>query len=124
MLGDIRQLWHRIKPALEEIQQYQEPDWIPEDIYHWVQSGQATLYVTDDGFAIVQRGQNVVTSQIYLLLLICYSWDGTQNIKDYTAAFDELARSVNASYLEVGSKRRGFERLGFEIDHIVYRRSV
>lgn len=124
MLGDIRQLWSQIKPALFEIQKDQEPDWIPEDIYHWVQSGQATLYANDDGFAIVQRGQNPVTNAIYLLLLICYSWDGKQNITDYMAEFEALALSANASYLEVGSKRRGFERVGFEIDHIVYRRSV
>ena len=124
LLGDIRQLWNRIRPALDQIKAEQNTDWIPEDIYHWVMAGQATLYATDDGFAIVQRGQNEVTGEIFLRLLICYSWDGTQNIKDYMAAFENLARSVRASYMEVLSNRRGFERVGFEIGHIVYKRRV
>jgi len=123
-LGDIRELWHRIRPALEEIQQSQGVDWIPEDIYHWVMADKATLYATDDGFSIVQRGQNPVTGEKYLFLLICYSWSEGSNIWKYMSAFEELARNVGATYIETWSKRRGLERSGFDLAHCIYRRRL
>ncbi len=124
MLGDIRELWGRIRPALEEIQHSQRADWIPEDIYHWVMDGEATLYATDDGFAVVQRGQNDLTGEIYLYILISYSWSKEKNIGAYLPAFEDLARRVGASYIETRTTRRGLERCGFELDQVTYRRRV
>jgi len=124
MLGDIRSLWPKIRPALEEIQEEQKTDWMPEDIYHWVMADQATLYATDDGFSIVQRGQNPVTKEKFLFLLICYSWSKGSNIWKYMKAFEELGRNIGASYIETWSQRRGLERSGFDLAHCVYRRRL
>ena len=123
-LGDIRALWPQIRPGIEEIQQSQGADWIPEDIYHWVQSDKATLYVTDDGFTIVQRGQNEITKEIYLYILISYSWSQEKNIVAYLPAFEALARNIGAAYIETRTTRRGLEKLGFELDQVTYRRRV
>lgn len=120
---DIRTVWGQVRPGLEAIAQQMRADWRPEDIYALCVNRQATLYTAPEGFVVVSKLVNEHTTRPYLY--VHAAWAGGEQVQEhYWPQLAALARSAGAGYVECLSPRRGFERTGWTLEHVCYRREV
>lgn len=123
---DIRKVWETVRPGLEEIRAEMRADWRPEDLYAMCVNGQATLYTdpgASRGFVVVSRLQNEFTGEPYLY--VHAAWAPGERVGEvYLPQIEEIARKAGARFIEILSPRRGFERTGWNLEHVCYRRRV
>jgi hypothetical protein len=119
---NIREVWDRIKPGLEEIKA-QWPDlssWRVEDVYASVIMEQAVLYETEDGFAICTLDTDQYTGNADLCIWIAYAYSkksGTLN--KYLPSFIEVAKDLGCKGVSTLSNHPALSAL-FDDDHRVY----
>ncbi len=89
--------------------------WIPEDIYCFLLSGQASLYISEEGwkgFAILQLLPNYAHKRLHVWVV-----QTTDDPAIYMAEIEKIARDSGAVKITFDSPRRGWtkraERLGF-----------
>jgi len=122
-LGDVRVDWDLILPGLRVIKDGGNCDWRVEDIYTMCRNEEAYAYMFEGGFAIVQRTQNPLTLEIELHFHAVYSEMKGSCLK-YIPFFEALASEVGATSLTMESDKNIFEKYGWEVDHIRYKRSL
>lgn len=123
-IGDVDAHWHLIVDGLTQISEENDTDWTPEDMRGHLRVQRAHLYITDDGFVILERGQNSFTGETFLFSPAAYSKSNI-GAEKYTATFEQLARDVGASYIEMWSKRAGWQRVsGWDKAYTCYRRRI
>jgi hypothetical protein len=121
-LTDIRKVWEAIRPGLAEIREEMRADWRLEDVYALCFLGKATLYTAAEGFVILVRMTNEFTGEPYLYVMACYGRGMVQ--ERYWPDIEMIARQAGCGYVELLSPRRGFERTGWELEHVCYRRRL
>lgn len=109
---NLRSVWAKIRDGLDAMP---AEDWIPEDVYHSVKSGDSALYmgVDDDGYAgfmVLRKMVAEFSRQPYMHVWLAYSVGG----KDiYTAAeglIREVAKKAGATKITFGSPRLGWSK--------------
>ncbi len=119
---DIRQCWDQIKSGLEQIRTEMRADWRLEDIYSLCLFGKATVYTAPEGFVILVRMTNEFTAEPYLLVLVCYGLGQVQEL--YWPEIEQIAKEAGCLYVECLSPRRGFERTGWDLEYVCYRKGL
>lgn len=111
---EMRFVWHIVRPWLESAAEYSCGEWIPEDVYHEVRSGTATLLMAETeegspvGCAVIRDFQGHAGRVMYLWII-----GGDPGlISDYWADLERIARSMKADKIMFMSPRRGWEKLG------------
>ncbi len=124
----LEKTWPLAEPAIQETcRRLGYLDSLPGTLYDLCATNKAWLYTCReaDTFAIVQPRVNAETGVDYLFVwAVCNSIGevlSTQQGNDY---LDELARSMDCKEIRFQSVRKGFERTGWKIDHIIYSRPV
>lgn len=118
---DYRQHWETIRPLLADM----AVDWIPEDAFMLLVNKQASLFmdVTTGAFAIVQVFKN--EQQENYLFIFAFWTPATVDAEEYWPAMQQLAKNIEASYVEMQSSRKGFyKKLAWEFKHAVFQRRV
>jgi hypothetical protein len=106
LVTDIRAEWPRIRASLEVVQAKAPSEWIPEDVYHALQSQQAAAYLSDDGLLVVQRLLTDFTRQPYLHVWIAEG-DMTEAALDFLKT---VARNAGCARITFGSTRLGWAK--------------
>lgn len=119
---NIREVWDRIKPGLEEIKA-QWPDlstWRVEDVYAAVIMEQAVLYATDDGFAVCTLDVDRYSGRTDLCIWIAYAYNKRQGtLNKYLPSFIEVARHLGCAGVSTLSNHPALSAL-FDDEHRVY----
>lgn len=110
-LVDIRIIWDRIKPYIQDLRDRYGMDWRPEDVYARCMAGTSFCWVCKDGFLIVSPRENVFTLRKELFVWICVGWSGEDLIDEYFDDIREVARDVGATAILFESPREGFRRI-------------
>jgi hypothetical protein len=120
--SNIREVWDRIKPGLEEIKA-QWPalsTWRVEDVYAAVIMEQAVLYATDDGFAVCTLDIDQYSGEKDLCIWIAYAYNkGQGTLNKYLPSFIEVARDLGCRGVSTLSNHPALSAL-FDEEHRVY----
>lgn len=116
--GDVAKHWDLIRDGLEQIRLDQKPDWSLDDIYSLCESERAHLFISDDGFVILQVKTRF--GKKHLFGLVAYSRCG-DGFNRYVKEFEDFGRKVGAEYIELWSNRKGWERIGWEKIYTCFR---
>jgi hypothetical protein len=120
---DIRTVWEEIRPKLETIREEMRADWRPEDLYALCVNEHAALFAEQgEGFVILQRLFNVTLQAHYLYIVAAWG-EGFARQKHWPR-IEALGRTEGCAYVEALSLRRGFERTGWSLEHVCYRRRL
>lgn len=119
---DVRIAWDSIRHGLDQVRTQMHADWRPEDVYALCLWGKASLYTAPEGFVVLVRMQNEFTSEPYLYVMAAHG-DGMVQEK-YWPQIEHMARQAGCAYVECLSPRRGFERTGWTVEHVCYRRRL
>lgn len=124
VLKDIREVWDEIKPGLEHVRQKTEAPWRIEDVYATCVVGQASLYVGETGFVVVQPKNDPFTGEPELFIWVAYA-EGQGNVERFQSAVDELARDHEFKKLTMWSTRSGWAKhTGWKQVAAVYERRL
>lgn len=122
--ADIRKVWDRVRPGLEELVKEYDTDWRPEDVYAFCTTGRASLYLLgeDEGFLVARKQANPFTGETSFF--VWAAW-GKGMLRDkYMADLERVAREEGASVLVHESKRPAFARVGWEPLFTTYQRRL
>lgn len=107
---EVRKWWGKVRPSIENVKQHDVEDWLPEDVYLYLQTGTAFLHVClDDG----EYAGCMVTRLLQDANGICmHIWlgEGIGNLDCFDMA-KEQARSIGAKYMTFASARPAWERI-------------
>ena len=121
--SNIREVWDRIKPGLEEIKaQWPElSTWRVEDVYAAVIIEQAILYDTDDGFAICTLDTDRYSGKTDLCIWIAYAYTKRQGaLNKYLPSFIDIAKELGCAGVSTLSNHPALSALFRRKKHRVY----
>lgn len=107
---DIRRVWPRIKPDVENLLRETGADFFPEHVFAKCLNGVAHLYTASEGWVVLEPQRNPYTLDYEILVWLAYG-KGVNLIEMYQAQIDAIAREAGATRLVFYSPRRGFERV-------------
>jgi hypothetical protein len=122
---DVRAVWDRVLPGLLAILRKCAADWRPEDVYSRLVSGEWSLFMAEgvDGFAVFSQYVSPYTLEKRLVVECCY-FDGDDLWSRFEPELMQLARDVGAVCVECRSTRLGYQRKGWQVADILYRKEV
>lgn len=118
----LHDVWDWVRPRLQRVIEKTSAQWLPEDIYHAVKAGTATLATVgqDDGVIVLQRQVNP-----HGPTLVVWAMEG--DLMPFAGRLVEelkkVARSIGCREIVQFSPRR-YEAFGFEAVATVYRMEV
>lgn len=124
---DIAFEWDRIRAGLLEVKKATTDDWLPEDVYCAIKTGQAALFVGEDqhgdylGFLVLKLVPTFHSSR--LDIWCAYSSGNTPLMRLYLPKIKELARNAGAMSIGFSSAREwagAAKRLGFAPKQVTY----
>lgn len=107
--ADVRQVWDQIKGPLQELVDEYDEEWRPEDIYAAVVNNEATLYMNEDGFAVVYVEEEFGVRELFMWVGYAFKDRRGGILEKYGAQFLALANTSNASALSWRSKNPIFK---------------
>jgi hypothetical protein len=120
-------MWPWLRAGIEKIVQKTDADFLPEDVWTEVMSGNAVVRVHQDangddtGFSVLQK-LNSKTGPV--LFVWCMAGDLMGEKEAVLADIEGMARQIGAKRIHAKSPRKGWARLGFRVKEIVYEREV
>lgn len=131
VLADIKEYWHWVRPALEEIIDATPfMELIPEDVYWACKAEDAHLWVTDDGFLVTTVTHEVFTGVRSLLVWFAYARRrGGEEAITYISFFEQVARDIGAKYVETKTAHRNIadyleQKVGWQLELITLKKDV
>lgn len=109
---NLRWVWPAVKAGLEKMP---ESDWIPEDVYHLIKSGDSALYVGHDegaiiGFMVLRQLAEEFSGKSRLHVWLAYNTSG-QDIRDAAESLIlQVAKNMQATRITFGSPRVGWAK--------------
>jgi hypothetical protein len=97
--------WPRIKRGLEELLRKAPDDWIPEDVYLSLGTGQAYCFEIGTGFAVVQVSPYLRGKMLFVWCLYMPRGNDKGAVID---ALDSLARGAGCNVIRFHSSREGW----------------
>jgi hypothetical protein len=131
-LADIRREWDRLKPHIERLHARIKPEWRPEDVFAECAHQKAFLYLSEEGFLIVQPITDAYSLEQYMHVWIGLSYDGRIGegmALRYSKELEELARANGYRRITFESPRAGWLRRlkplsGWGVRSVIYERRL
>lgn len=95
--------WAEVRAGLEKILEKTGEEWIPEDVYASILSGESFLFEIGTGFAVVQKKNGLRGPFLFVWCL--YMPNGNER-SSVISALDEMARQAGCKQIEFLSPRR------------------
>ncbi|MFD0738231.1 hypothetical protein ACFQZQ_02865 [Lysobacter koreensis] len=108
----LRSVWTDVRAGLEQMP---AEDWIAEDVYHAIKTGDAALHIAvgDAGFAgflIMLKRQTEFTKQPTLHIWLAYNHGGADVIAAGESLIKQTAANIGATKITFGSPRLGWAK--------------
>ena len=125
--ADIREEWHWVRPAIEEIL-HLDPNltYRPEDVYHSVLSGESQLWVHPNFFNVATIETDEFTGDKTFLLWLSWAKErGGANAVTFAEFYEKVATQLNCSRIETKSCQMpaveyAVSKVGWEITEITF----
>lgn len=126
---NIQDVWDTVTPGLLEIKtEWPESNtWSMIDVYNAVRTGEAVLYLTDDGFVICTLETDRWTEDSDLFIWIAYCPPAKRGgmLKKYWPSFIEVAKHLGCKGIQTGSLHPALASfLGMEPLYTTYRHEI
>lgn len=123
---ELHETWPLIKPGLEIVIKKSKADWIPEDVYSALQTGNSTLhllYNVDEyeGFVVLTPTKGY--AGMTLFVWCAYSPTNTDVVSRYYPDIEKIARNIFAKKVRFASTRKGWSKM-FTPVTTIYERKV
>jgi len=108
----LRGVWDFVKQGLASMP---AEDWIAEDVYHAIKSGDAALHLAIDdtgpcGFLVLQKRTTEFTHETFLHVWLAYNHGERDVIEAGEQLLHAVAQHMNASRIRFGSPRKGWAK--------------
>lgn len=129
-IGDIREEWWWIRPAIEELlAENPTLTYIPEDVYAEVKAERAMLFVAEGGFAVTTSKVDQFSGEKTLLMWIYWSRPRkAPALFRHMEGMRQVAEATGHTWIEARTKSErwgnALARRGWELDDLVYRKPV
>lgn len=109
----LRAHWATLRPSLDAVQAKAPDDWIPEDVYHAIKSGDAACHVVldDAGYAgclITQRLQAEFSGDPVFHVWIVHNAGDADVFDAGLELVRTMAKNAGARRITLGSPRKGW----------------
>lgn len=113
----IRPHWEILYPHIQHlIDETGQHDLMPEDVFHWCESGKAFLVLSSDGFVIATVDKDPVTDVKELLIWFAHAFElGGDCVSRHMDYFYSLAKELDCRYI---STKTAIDPVG---EHLVER---
>lgn len=100
--------WERVRAGLLAVQEHSADDWLPEDIYMSLKTGNASLHVAEDGsdylgFLILQLLPTFHSKKLHVWC--AYANDGKPLLRVFLRTLRDLAANAGATKITFSSPR-------------------
>lgn len=105
----LRGEWERVRAGLVKVQEHSADDWLPEDIYMSLKTGNSSLHIAEDGngdylgFLILQLLPTFHSKKLHVWC--AYSNDGKPLLRTFLRALREMATHAGATKITFSSPR-------------------
>lgn len=108
----LRAVWEEVRAGLSEMP---PSDWIAEDVYHAIKSGESALYIAINnegfsGFMVLRRMQTEFSRKPYLHVWLAYHKTGADMYEAGIQAIRNAAQNMGAHKITFGSPRKGWAK--------------
>ena len=122
--ADVATVQNIVLHGLECIKSGGFVDWSPWQVLNKCASGEwHLLMIGEERFMIISLNINTFTDERFLCMEAVYC-QGFNDIVTVLPEIDQLAREMGCAYIEMQSNRKGFERTGWTVHDISYRRRL
>lgn len=110
---NIRAVWDFVRKGLDRMP---PEDWIAEDVYHAIRSGESALYVSRDqwgaplGYVVLRRQVAEFSGTVSCHVWLAYSEAGEDEYAAALDLFQHVARQMGASRITFASPRPGWSK--------------
>lgn len=109
---DLRQFWPQVREGLDAMP---AEDWIAEDVYHAIKSGQVALHIAIgnqgyEGFLVLQRLATEFTNQPILHVWLAHNAGGGDVYETGQSLIRQTAANIGAKKITFGSPRKGWAK--------------
>lgn len=122
----IEQNWDKIKDLVTTV--IEGTRCRPEDIYAACRYGHAHLFMSDDGFMILQEQTHVMDKAKVLYIWVAHRFDNKVGlINEYKDEVLEIAKSIGAKRISFSTTRLGFSKVvpeGYRVSDIIYEMEI
>ena len=98
--------WKRVKSGLEKILEKAPDEWIPEDVYASVVSGQSFIFEIGTGFAVVQASSYLRGKMLFVWCLYMPHGNTKESV---IPALDMIAKQAGCNLIRFHSSRDGWK---------------
>lgn len=120
---DVEAVWADLLPVITDLCAMSD-DTVPDDVLRACREQRAFFYTVEGGggFVVVRPTVHPRSGEIGMFVWFGRNWTVDRGL--WNACLDALARQIGATYIEFSSRRRGFERTGWQPVATTYRREV
>jgi hypothetical protein len=110
--AQLRAVWGRVKAGLEAMP---PEDWIAEDVYHAIKSGQSALYLFQEagqfaGFIVLRRQIAEFSGEVSCHIWLAYSVSHADAYLAAESFIKDAAKHMGASRITFSSPRKGWAK--------------
>lgn len=123
---DVDILWPRVRDRIQAIADEYDGGWNADDVYQSIKAGRSYLYTqTDgDGFAVIYPETDAWTKERVMQVWVGWNNGDACSQDLYLQQMNQIAAQMQAGRIEMKSRRRGFERCGWQARYTTYSRKV
>jgi hypothetical protein len=110
-IEEIGASWAFVERGLQAIlDECPDEHWTPRDIRRYLREGRAALFVRADGFVVLERSREPITSEPYVNVWLM--WFEPEHLKreEVAAWLDELTKAQACEWWQLSSPRMGWGR--------------
>lgn len=117
---DLSEVWEFVEAGLRHVLSLTHEPWTPRDVKQHIREGWASLYVCDEGFAVLQRRKADWTADPYINVWVLWfqADKARQRRAELIAWLDEMVRQQKCEWWEFGSPRAGWAGLEADCERV------
>jgi len=121
--AEVDEHWEMVKEGLTAIAKKSPFDCEIGKIRYDIRRGRLRLLIDPPrrGFLIVELKMQPAK---HLLIWMAWGPNGENLTERYLPEIEAMAKQVGAKYMEIRSKRKGYERTGWTVDDIIYKKEL
>src|SRR5690606_25759718 len=105
--ANLRRVWPQVRAGLDTMP---SDDWIAEDVYHAIKTGDAALYVADGAFFVLRRIVAEFSGNVSCHVWLAYNASGADTYDAATDLVRVVAKQMGATRITFGSPRPGWAK--------------
>lgn len=112
--SELRAVWPQVKSSLLAVQAKSQEDWIPEDVYHAIKSGEAALHLAKvsgelAGVLVTTVTFSEFAGRKFLHVWVAHNLGDSDVIDAGIGMLRDMAKGCGAEMITFGSKRAGWK---------------